>query len=131
MGQVPKERRFFVGSYQSTGGGHLDGEVGVGVFGCRPPGPRRSLRGRVGILDLSTRVPIVPFRTLRPAAWTPLIPAIVQAAPHRFPLCCAPSTMMHAPVTQLARSDAKKATTSATSSGVPIRFQGIVLSTAP
>ncbi len=59
-----------------------------------------------------------------PVGETPLIPAIVQTAPHRFPLCCAPSTMMHAPVTQLARSDAKKATTSATSSGVPIRSQG-------
>src|SRR5581483_4259927 len=36
----------------------------------------------------------------------------------------APSTGMHAPVTQLARSEARKATTSATSSGLPKRFQG-------
>ena len=54
-----------------------------------------------------------------------------SAAPHRFALCCAPSTAMQAPVIQLARSDARKATTSATSSGVPIRPHGIVLSTAP
>jgi hypothetical protein len=107
------------------------GMWGWGFFGCRPPLPRDPGEAVWESWTLCTPVPIVPFRTLRPAAWTPLIRAIVQAAPHRFPLCCAPSTMMHAPVTQLARSEAKKATTSATSSGVPIRSQGIVLSTAP
>lgn len=45
---------------------------------------------------------------------------------YKFPLCCAPSTHRQVPVTQLARFEHRKTATSATSSGVPMRPQGIV-----
>ena len=46
-----------------------------------------------------------------------------------FDLDCPPSTLMHVPVTQLARGEARKATTAATSSGVPNLPEGIFSST--